>query len=98
MLFSGIIYLIATFLAPPFGYLIDKFGRTISFVFVAVIITLCSHCFVAFTFANPYLGIIPMGVGYSLLASALWPIVALIVPQYRQGTAFGKSSVEGGWA
>ena len=31
-----------------------------------------------------------MGIGYSLLASALWPMVALIVPLHRQGTAFGK--------
>jgi len=34
-----------------------------------------------------------MGIGYSLLAAALWPIVALIVPLHRQGTAFGEFGV-----
>ena len=34
-------------------------------------------------------GIIVLGFGYSLLASALWPIVALIVPENTLGTAYG---------
>ncbi|KRT85788.1 membrane transporter [Oryctes borbonicus] len=32
---------------------------------------------------------ITMGLGYSLLASALWPLVALITPEYQMGTAYG---------
>ena len=31
-----------------------------------------------------------MGMAYSLLASALWPIAALIIPEYQLGTAYGK--------
>ena len=30
-----------------------------------------------------------MGVSYSMLASALWPMVALVVPEYQLGTAYG---------
>ena len=30
-----------------------------------------------------------MGVAYSLLASALWPLVAMIVPESRMSTAYG---------
>ena len=32
---------------------------------------------------------IVMGVAYSLLASALWPIAALLIPEYQLGTAYG---------
>ncbi len=30
-----------------------------------------------------------MGLSYSMLASALWPMVALVVPEYQLGTAYG---------
>ena len=87
---TGLVYLISAFAAPMFGCIIDKFGRNVTFVLLAVVITLMSHAILAFTMLNPYFSIILMGIGYSLLASALWPMVALIVPLHRQGTAFGK--------
>lgn len=30
-----------------------------------------------------------MGLAYSLLASALWPLIALIIPENQMGTAYG---------
>lgn len=30
-----------------------------------------------------------LGISYSLLASGLWPLVALIVPENQLGTAYG---------
>lgn len=30
-----------------------------------------------------------MGVAYSMLACALWPLVALVVPEHQLGTAYG---------
>ena len=33
--------------------------------------------------------IIIMGLSYSLLASALWPIAALVIPEHQLGTAYG---------
>lgn len=30
-----------------------------------------------------------MGLAYSMLASGLWPLVALIVPEHQLGTAYG---------
>ena len=89
-IFTGLMYLMSAFIAPVIGHLIDRMGRNISFVLAAVLITRLSHCILGFTAVNPYFGIVPMGVGYSLLAAALWPIVALIVPLHRQGTAFGE--------
>ena len=42
---------------------------------------------------NPYIAISLLGVAYSLLASALWPIAALIIPEYQLGTAYGLMQV-----
>ena len=72
------------------GILIDKTGRNVLYVTVAIAITLVCHALLAFTFINPYVSIAIMGLSYSLLASALWPIAALIIPEYQLGTAYGK--------
>ena len=37
----------------------------------------------------PYIAIVLMGLAYSLLACALWPLVAFIVPEHQLGTAYG---------
>jgi len=34
-----------------------------------------------------------LGIGFSLLACAIWPMVSLIVPLHRQGTAFGEFQI-----
>merc|ERR1712212_496876 len=49
------------------------------------------HCLVGFIgpALSPYVGVVLMGLGYSMLAGSLWPIIALVVPQHRQGTAYG---------
>merc|ERR1719225_620879 len=47
------------------------------------------HGCLAFTYLNPYVPIVVIGLAYSLLASSLWPIAALIIPEYQLGTAYG---------
>ena len=76
--------------SPILGILIDKTGRNILYVTIAIAITLVCHALLTFTFINPYFAIAIMGLAYSLLASALWPIAALIIPEYQLGTAYGK--------
>lgn len=58
-------------------------------VFAATLISLLSHCLLAFTFLTPWVPMCLMGVGYSILACALWPMVALVIPENQLGTAYG---------
>lgn len=88
---AGLIYLISAPASPVLGLLIDKTGRNIFYVFLAIVITTLGHLTLAFTFLNPYVAVVIMGLSYSLLASALWPIAALIIPEYQLGTAYGNS-------
>ena len=90
---TGLIYLISAPASPLLGLLIDKTGLNITYVFVAISVTLFCHIILAFSFLNPYIAIIIMGMAYSLLASALWPMAALIIPEYQLGTAYGKCSL-----
>ncbi|TRY77914.1 hypothetical protein TCAL_07172 [Tigriopus californicus] len=86
---TGLIYLISAPASPVLGFLIDKTARNVSYVFISIVATLIGHAFLAFTMVNPYWPVVFMGVAYSLLASALWPIAALIIPEYQLGTAYG---------
>lgn len=83
------IYTFSAFAAPVLGILIDKVGRTLSFVSIGCLVTIIGHGMLAFTFANPWVGIILLGLGYSVLACALWPMIPDIVPENRLATAYG---------
>jgi len=86
---NSLIYLISAPASPILGILIDKTGRNVTYTILSIGVTLLGHLMLAFTFVNPYIAVITMGISYSLLASALWPIAALIIPEYQLGTAYG---------
>jgi len=85
----GLIYLVSAPASPLLGFVIDKTGRNISWVVIAVLVSLGCYALLNFTEVNPYVAICTLGVAYSLLASALWPIAALLIPEYQLGTAYG---------
>jgi len=85
----GLVYLVSAPASPLLGLMIDKTGRNITWVFLAILASTGCHCILAFTSWSPYIGICVLGVAYSLLASALWPIAALLIPEYQLGTAYG---------
>ncbi|XP_067401783.1 lysosomal dipeptide transporter MFSD1 isoform X1 [Emydura macquarii macquarii] len=86
---NSIVYIISAPMSPVFGFLVDKLGRNIIWVLFAVVATLASHIMLAFTFWNPWIAMCLLGVAYSLLACALWPMVAFVVPEHQLGTAYG---------
>ncbi|ALC44413.1 CG8602 [Drosophila busckii] len=86
---DALVYLIAAVSSPLFGFLIDKVGRNVTWVFTATISTIGAHALLTFTELNPYVGMTIMGLSYSMLAASLWPLVALIIPEYQLGTAYG---------
>ncbi|XP_059060480.1 major facilitator superfamily domain-containing protein 1-like [Achroia grisella] len=86
---NSMVYLLSAALSPFFGILIDKTGRNVMWVIISILTTIGAHFMLAFTFCNPYIGVISLGISYSLLASGLWPLVALIVAQNQLGTAYG---------
>eukprot|EP00088_Acartia_fossae_P043034 TRINITY_DN4526_c0_g1_i11.p1 TRINITY_DN4526_c0_g1~~TRINITY_DN4526_c0_g1_i11.p1 ORF type:complete len:594 (+),score=70.30 TRINITY_DN4526_c0_g1_i11:122-1903(+) len=86
---TGLIYLVSAPASPLLGLLLDKTGRNVTWCFLSIIASIGCHALLAFTSLNPYIAISILGVAYSLLASALWPIAALIIPEYQLGTAYG---------
>ncbi|XP_072474723.1 lysosomal dipeptide transporter MFSD1 isoform X2 [Notamacropus eugenii] len=86
---NSIVYVISAPLSPIFGLMVDKTGWNIFWVLCAVLATMASHTILAFTFWNPWIAMCLLGVSYSLLACALWPMVAFVIPEHQLGTAYG---------
>uniref|UniRef100_A0A671LIM5 Lysosomal dipeptide transporter MFSD1 n=1 Tax=Sinocyclocheilus anshuiensis TaxID=1608454 RepID=A0A671LIM5_9TELE len=81
---NSIVYIISAPASPLLGT-----GRNVLWVMLAVATTLLSHMMLAFTFWNPWIAMCLLGLSYSLLACALWPMVAFVVPEHQLGTAYG---------
>ncbi|XP_074183123.1 lysosomal dipeptide transporter MFSD1 isoform X7 [Rhinolophus sinicus] len=86
---NSVVYVISAPMSPIFGLLVDKTGKNIVWVLCAVVTTLASHMLLAFTLWNPWIAMCLLGLSYSLLACALWPMVAFVVPEHQLGTAYG---------
>ncbi|XP_012727274.1 major facilitator superfamily domain-containing protein 1 isoform X1 [Fundulus heteroclitus] len=86
---NSIVYIISAPASPILGFIVDKTGRNVGWVLTAVIATLGAHMMLAFTFWNPWIAMSLLGLSYSLLACALWPMVAFVVPEHQLGTAYG---------
>lgn len=83
------VYLISAVLSPFIGLLVDKVGKNLYFLLIASVLVMLSHLVLALTFINLWIPMIALGIGYSIMCSALWPLVALAVPQQQLGTAYG---------
>ena len=88
-LLNSIVYLISAGASPLLGVLVDYTGFNLFYLIASIIGTLGAHFLLAYTWITPWLAMIIMGVGYSLCACALWPMVALIIPGHQVGTAYG---------
>uniref|UniRef100_A0A3Q3BN16 Lysosomal dipeptide transporter MFSD1 n=1 Tax=Kryptolebias marmoratus TaxID=37003 RepID=A0A3Q3BN16_KRYMA len=52
---NSIVYIISAPASPVLGFLVDKTGRNVVWVMIAVIATLAAHIMLAFTFWNPWI-------------------------------------------
>ncbi|XP_075233186.1 lysosomal dipeptide transporter MFSD1-like isoform X2 [Lycorma delicatula] len=86
---NGMPYVVSAFASPLLGLLVDKVGYNVFWVFLSITTTIGCHSVLAFTFFSPMVAMVVMGIAYSMLASALWPMIALITPEYQLGTAYG---------
>uniref|UniRef100_A0A8C7LE11 Lysosomal dipeptide transporter MFSD1 n=1 Tax=Oncorhynchus kisutch TaxID=8019 RepID=A0A8C7LE11_ONCKI len=86
---NSIVYIISAPASPVLGFMVDRIGKNVIWVLCAVVTTLIAHMMLAFTFWNPWIAMSLLGLSYSLLACALWPMVAFMVPEHQLGTAYG---------
>jgi len=79
-------------LTPTFGNLYDRKGKGASIMILGAILLIIVHFLFAVPFFNHWIFaiflIIVLGVGFSLVPSAMWPSVPKIIPEKQLGTAY----------
>lgn len=77
---------------PLFGILVDKVGHAVRWMVLGSAAVLAGHLALAFAPGGiqffGYAGIALLGLGYSLVPSAMWPSVPKIVPEKNLGIAY----------
>ncbi|HQB35943.1 MAG TPA: MFS transporter [Bacteroidales bacterium] len=80
-------------LTPLFGNLYDRKGKGATIMVIGAIILIFVHTMYSIPFltATPIaiILIIILGIGFSLVPSAMWPSVPKIIPEKQLGTAYG---------
>ncbi|MGE5316618.1 MAG: MFS transporter [Chloroflexota bacterium] len=80
------------FLTPFFGNLYDRKGKGATIMIIGAIILILVHAMFAIPLFNNYIIAIGLtvllGIGFSLVPSAMWPSVPKIIPEKQLGTAY----------
>lgn len=79
-------------LTPLFGNVYDRKGKGATIMIIGAILLIIVHALFSVPFLNQtpvaILLIIILGVGFSLVPSAMWPSVPKIIPEKQLGTAY----------
>lgn len=82
-------YLISLPAVPIFGILIDSIRYNVAWVGLSILLTSAAFLIMLVTSITPWIPVILIGLGYALLACALWPLVSYLVPESNLGFAYG---------
>ena len=79
-------------LTPLFGNMYDRKGKGASIMIIGAILLIFVHIIFTIPFLNHWmiaiLLILVLGIGFSLVPSAMWPSVPKIIPEKQLGTAY----------
>jgi len=84
---------------PIFGNFVDKKGKAASLMILGSLLLIFAHVSLSI-FNNVYLaymGLLSLGIAFSLVPAAMWPSVAKIVDEKRLGTAFASMFTIQNW-
>jgi MFS family permease len=72
-----------------FGAFVDRKGKRATLMLGGSMLLVVSHLCFGLTHISPWILVPLFGIAFSLVPAAMWPAVALIVPERRLGTAYG---------
>lgn len=80
------------FFTPLFGGIYDKKGKGATIMIIGALIIIVVHMLFSIPFLNhwavAFILMILLGIGFSLVPSAMWPSVPKIIPMNQLGTAY----------
>jgi MFS family permease len=84
---------------PIFGSFVDRKGKAASLMILGSFLLIFAHLSLS-VFNNVvlgYLGLVSLGIAFSLVPAAMWPSVARIVAESRLGTAYATMFTVQNW-
>lgn len=84
---------------PIFGKIVDTKGKAASLMILGTLLLIFAHLTLSI-FDNVvlgYLGLLALGIAFSLVPAAMWPSVAKIVAENRLGTAYAAMFTIQNW-
>lgn len=96
---SALIPLGTIIFTPIFGNIVDKKGKAASLMMLGAFLLIFAHVSLALS-SNPffaYMGLLSLGIAFSLVPAAMWPSVAKIVAENRLGTAYATMFTVQNW-
>jgi MFS family permease len=96
---ASLLPLATVFFTPIVGSYVDRKGKAVSLMIVGSLLLICAHVFLsAFNHVIfGYLGLVCLGIAFSLVPAAMWPSVAKIVAENRLGTAYASMFTVQNW-
>jgi MFS family permease len=84
---------------PIFGNYVDKKGHGASIMILGSLLLIFAHLALSLFSVKllAYLGLLSLGIAFSLVPAAMWPSVAKIVPENRLGTAYSSMFTVQNW-
>ena len=75
---------------PIFGRIVDKKGKAASLMILGSLLLIFAHLTLSVfqSLTLGYIGLLSLGIAFSLVPAAMWPSVAKIVVESRLGTAY----------
>ncbi|MFO7574438.1 MAG: MFS transporter, partial [Bacteroidales bacterium] len=84
---------------PIFGSIVDNKGKAASLMMLGAFLLIFAH--VSLSLSNSpffaYMGLLSLGIAFSLVPAAMWPSVAKIVAENRLGTAYATMFTIQNW-
>jgi MFS family permease len=91
--YTSLVIICSMIFTPLFGFLVDKFGKRGTMMIIGSLLLVPAHASLGLTYLHPAVAIGMLGISFSLVPTALWPTIPIIVEERRLGTAFGLMTV-----
>lgn len=86
---NSLIFLTSIVSTPLLGWLCDRTGRYSAILVCGSFLLPAAFVWLHFVGASPYVGMVLIGMSYSLVGAAMWPMASKLVETGRFGTALG---------
>ena len=88
-LYPSLVYFASLIFTPLLGLFVDKIGKRGTMMIIGSLMIVPAYLALGLTYIHPAIPMIMIGMSFSLVPAALWPVIPIMIEERRLGTAFG---------